>query len=201
MTSIVLFDFGGVVIRTPFELADASWRGPFDPTTDPLWRRFQAGQISERAYWHTRAAEVAPDADDPLAEFMDRLYDTAEERVVRPQLPPLLDRLDEAGLMVAVLTNDLRAFHSDAWVERITVLSRFDPVIDLSHAGVLKPAVEAFEYATKMLDVHPAEVVFCDDQPANVAGAAAHGYRSVWFDPTDVETSLARLWAEVQPPS
>lgn len=198
-TRVVLFDFGGVVIRTPFELLDSDWRGPFDTTTDPLWVQSQHGEITERDYWHQRASALHPDAEDPTFTFMRHLYEQSEDVVVRPELVRLLDDLEARGLQVAALTNDLTAFHPPDWIDRMTVIRRFDPLIDLSHVGFLKPASEAFEHALKVLDVAAADVVFLDDQKPNVAGAEAVGLRAVWFDPTRVEDSVERLLAEVGP--
>lgn len=192
---VVLFDFGGVVIRTPFELVDTGWRGPFDPAGDDLWRASMRGHITEREYWHRRASEHHPDAEDPTFAFMQALYDTDEHVVVRPEIVALVDRLQAAGLQTAVLTNDLRAFHSQEWVGRMTVIRRFDPLIDLSHVGFLKPSAEAYEHACKILDVPPEQVVFLDDQQPNIAGAVDFGLTAVWFDPTDVDGSIARLEA------
>ena len=65
----LVLDYGGVICRTTFErqpqierklgLAPGTlrWRGPFDPDTDELWRDMLADRISEREYWHRRAAE------------------------------------------------------------------------------------------------------------------------------------------------
>lgn len=195
MSRTVLFDFGGVVIKTPFELLDTPWRGPFDTTTDPMWVQSQTGVISEREYWERRAAEFHPGSADPTFDFMRPLYDVEETRIVRPEILALLDELDATGHRTAVLTNDLAAFHPDDWIERMTVIRRFSPVIDLSHVGFLKPAPEAFDHACKVLEVEPEQVVFLDDQKQNIAGAEAFGLHAVWFDPTDVEGSLDRLRA------
>jgi putative hydrolase of the HAD superfamily len=197
---VVLFDFGGVVIRTPFELHDHDWRGPFDPETDPLWVRSQTGEITEREYWHERASAYHPGAEDPTHAFMRTLYEQDEERIVRPEVRQLLDDLRAAGLRTAVLTNDLAAFHPPEWIERMSVIRRFDPLVDLSHVGVLKPQPEAFEHALKELGLSREEagtVVFVDDQRRNVAGALQAGLRAVWFDPTDVPASIGRLRAEL----
>jgi putative hydrolase of the HAD superfamily len=195
MTSLVLFDFGGVVLRTPFELFpdEVTFRGPFDPANDDLWRESIDGRISERDYWHRRAAEFHPEAEDPTYTLMRQLYETDEHRLVRPELLSLLDELQAAGLRTAVLTNDLHAFHGDAWVERITVLRRFEVVIDLSHIGFLKPAPEAYEHALKVLELPAGEVLFVDDQPLNVEGAHALGIPALRFDPTDVRGSVAAV--------
>jgi putative hydrolase of the HAD superfamily len=193
MSDTVLFDFGGVVIKTPFELVDTDWRGPFDTATDPLWLQSQTGVISERHYWDTRAREFHPDAADPTFAFMRGLYDVDEARIVRPEVVALLDELQAAGHRTAVLTNDLAAFHPEEWIDRMTVIRRFSPVIDLSHVGFLKPSAEAFEHACKELGATPDHIVFLDDQKQNVAGALDAGLRAVWFDPTDVAGSLDRL--------
>lgn len=66
----LILDFGGVVTRTLFETHDVTertlgltsgtltWRGPFDPASDPLWVSMQKHEISERDYWLARAGEV-----------------------------------------------------------------------------------------------------------------------------------------------
>ncbi len=199
-TSVVLFDFGGVVIRTPFELHRYDWHGPFDPSSDPPWEAMQRGEITEREYWHRRASVYHPDAQDPTHAFMRDLYEQDEAVIVRPEVVGLLDSLADAGLRRAVLTNDLAAFHPPEWIERMRVVRRFDPVIDLSHVGFLKPQPEAFEHALKALGLDRSDagrVVFVDDQRRNVAGALAVGMRGLWFDPTDVAGSVARVRAEV----
>ena len=206
----VLFDFGGVIIRTPFELpqpdvaADgtpldhSTWTGPFDPAADALWRRSMAEEITEREYWHERATEVVGDVEDPTLAYMRELYETDESIVVRPEMAALVAELADAGLRVAVLTNDLTKFHPQEWVDRMTITRRFDPLIDLSHVGFLKPAPQAYEHALKELDADdPSTVLFVDDQPANVEGGRAVGLTCVWFDPTDVPGSIARIHAEL----
>jgi HAD superfamily hydrolase (TIGR01509 family) len=73
----------------------------------------------------------------------------------------------------------------------------FDPLIDLSHTGFLKPAPEAFARALEILDELPSRVVFVDDQPHNVAGAREMGLVGVWFDVTDPAGSVRRVEAAI----
>lgn len=198
MKPLVLFDFGGVVLRTPFELLPehVTWRGPFGPAGhDELWDRSvdPDDDYHERDYWHDRSAQEHPDADDPTFALMRDLYEVEEDRLIRPEMLALLTRLDRAGHRLAVLTNDMRKFHGQAWVDRMTVLQRFEEVIDLSTIGFLKPAPEAYEHAVKVLDVDPADILFVDDQPPNVAGAEDYGIPSVRFMPWDVDGSIARI--------
>lgn len=191
--STVLFDFGGVVIRTPFELDTDGGRGPFDPSTDAEWQRFQSGEMTERDYWHRRAARQFPDSDDPTFDYMKTLYETDEARVVRPEMRAYVADLQDRGYRTAALTNDLAAFHDQTWIDRMTILREFEPLIDLSHVGFLKPSPEAYAHALKVLGTTGEDVVFLDDQPANVAGAREAGITAVRFDPTDVDGSIAAL--------
>lgn len=195
MKPLVLFDFGGVVLRTPFELLPdhVTWRGPFGPAGhDDLWDRSvdPDDDYHERDYWHDRSAELHPDADDPTFALMRDLYEVEEGRLVRPEVLGLLDGLVAAGYRVAVLTNDMRRFHGEEWVARMRVLDRFEEVVDLSTIGFLKPSPEAYDHTLRVLDVPASAILFVDDQPPNVEGARDRGIDAVRFDPTAVDASI-----------
>lgn len=194
----LLLDFGGVVIRTPFELlhrvGSPGWTGPFDPGADTLWQEMQAGVISERDYWDRRAEEVVPDHEDPVWGMMNILFAPPSAEVVRPEMLELLAEVDRP----AVLTNDLSRFHGPQWLESMGLEAVFDPLIDLSYMGVLKPAPGAYAHAVETLGVGPDEIVFVDDQPKNIAGAEAFGLRVVWFDVTDPAESVMRIRKELE---
>lgn len=185
------------MIRTPFELNDYPWQGPFDPTSDDLWLQSQRGQITEREYWQRRTASLYPDDADPTFTFMRTLYEQPEGAIVRPEVVGLIDDLRAGQVRVAALSNDLAAFHPPEWIRRMTIMARFDPLIDLSHTGVLKPEPAAFRYALDQLGVDGTEVVLLDDQVPNVEGAREAGLGAVWFDVTDVPGSVTRMRAEL----
>ena len=141
----VVFDFGGVVIRTPFEMASGERRlgllpggiglaGPFDPASDPLWRRFRAGEFTELGYWHRqvdRYAEMIGAGEDRLRSLMDSLFDAPRDEVLRPDTWQLRRTLIESGLRVAALTNDLSRFHDAVGLHQPGLLQqgfRFDHV-------------------------------------------------------------------------
>lgn len=188
----LLLDFGGVVIKTPFELLDGvgspPWFGPFDPESDELWQRMQSGSITERQYWELRSRELFDDAD-PVATLMRTVFDRPEYEVVRPEIVHLLDHVARP----AALTNDLARFHDAEWIARMPIVGRFEPLIDLSFEGVLKPAPEAFLLACERLRLDPEDVLFVDDQPGNVAGARSVGMKTVWFDVTDPGSSTREI--------
>jgi putative hydrolase of the HAD superfamily len=193
----VVLDFGGPVLLTPFERVAAlerslrvapgtfAWRGPFDPAADPLWRAMQAGELTERAYWAARAAEVAAVSGEPgVPAMMARLFDGPEAELVRPEARDLVADARAAGLETAVLTNDLYDFHDQAWIDRMGILAEVGCVVDASRHGTRKPAPDAYRLVLDRLGVAADQTVFVDDQPANAAGAEAAGMRAVWFDVT-----------------
>lgn len=191
----LLLDFGGVVIKTPFEMlhrvGSPPWFGPFDPAADDVWRRMQDGELSERDYWRLRASELYRDTNEPTRQLMATVFAPPGDQVVRPETLALVRRIGGA----AVLTNDLAAFHDDIWLADMGLAGVFDPLVDLSHVGYLKPSPQSFSHALKSMGVTADEVVFVDDQPHNVAGAEAFGMAAVWFDVTDPAASIDRVTA------
>ena len=197
-----VFDLGGVVLRNPFEMArDLERRkglapgefgvlGPFDPSRDQAWQRRLACEISEREYWAQQAS-----SSQTTFELMHELYDVPEDRITRPEMVDLIDDLEHRGFRITALTNDLSRHHSAEWISRISILRRFDPLIDLSEPGVFKPDPGAFLHALEALAAEPDELLFIDDAPENVRAAREIGIPTVEFDALDVAGSLDRIRA------
>lgn len=212
----VVFDFGGPVLKTPFEMltyfeqqralpaGSIRWRGPFDPPSDDLWRAMQTGLVSERAYWQQRAEQLAPYTGGArLVDLFDALFDAPAALLVRPEAEEFLARCQASGLRTAILTNDLRTFHGPDWIGRIAFLGAVDCVVDGSVSGYLKPDRRAYQTVLDELGVAAENTVFIDDQPANIAGAERAGLQPVWFDvraPADSYRRAAAAAGLAQPP-
>lgn len=192
----LVLDFGGPVLLTPFELTERAeqrlglpagslaWRGPFDPGSDAEWRDVAAGRLSERRYWANRAREFASLTAQPggIRELIGALYEDSEDVLVREGALALMSDARDAGLPVGILTNDLGAFHPQAWVDALQVLRLADALVDGSQVGILKPDPRIYRMITERLAVEPSDVVFLDDQPVNLAGAIAVGMTAVPVD-------------------
>ena len=208
MTALVL-DFGGPVLKTPFELlrggeqrvglapGTLAWSGPFDPESDDLWRSMQAGEITERRYWQLRVDEFAAvtGREATFQGLMEVLFDADEDDLLRPLARPLVQDAKAAGHAVAVCTNDMAAFHDAAWIAHMTILEQMDVIVDGSIEHVLKPDPRIFSLLTDRLGVEATDCVFVDDQPGNVDGARAVGMSALWFDVTDPERSYSQVRA------
>lgn len=204
----LLLDIGGVVLRSGHEMLArlgerspelapvTDRRGRLGPEPDPRWELALDATLGERAYWAERAAELgALTGDGPdLPRLMDRLY--RGDDLVRPAARALMQDVADAGGTVAALTNDLAAIHGDADVARHPLFSLFDPLVDGSLTGVLKPDPVAYRLALEALGgPDPADVVFLDDMPANVDGARAAGLTTVWVDLADPDAAFDRARA------
>lgn len=206
-TRALVLDFGGPVLLTPFELvADQPGtpaydllheRGPLATTDhpDPVWESVQSGEVTERAYWDARAGEwdeLGGHGAD-IRAMIEHLYSPARPGLVRDQARRLVRDARAAGVPIGILTNDLRAFHTEEWIEEIEIVGEVDVVVDGSVEGHLKPDPRLYELLAERLRVGYQDMVFLDDQSANIRGAEDLGIPSVWFDVADPDASYAEV--------
>jgi putative hydrolase of the HAD superfamily len=199
----VVLDFGGPVLRTPFELlrvgeravgltaGTLDWNGPFDPASDADWQLMQSGGITERDYWQRKADRFAEltGRDATFQGLMDVLFSADEADLVRPEAAALVSDARAAGIAVAVCTNDMQAFHGEAWVARMSILRDLDALVDGSVEHVLKPDPRIYGMVLDRLELPASSCLFVDDQPGNIEGARAVGMATEWFDVTAPEAS------------
>ncbi|WP_420336276.1 HAD-IA family hydrolase [Roseibium sp.] len=201
----LVLDFGGVVTRTLFETHDLTekalglpggtltWKGPFDPETDPLWQSMQADEISERDYWRKRTEDVARLTGRPwteMSDFVKAARGADPEAVMRPEALAAIDRTRKAGKKLAILSNELDLFYGAEFREKLPFLRDFDVIVDATYTGILKPDPRAYALCYKELDLPAPACVFVDDQLRNIAGADAAGMQTVHFDVLDPAASF-----------
>ncbi len=203
----LILDFGGVVTRTMFETHDITeralglpassltWRGPFDPATDPLWVAMQDRRITERDYWLTRAAEVGRLVGEEWSDmqtFVRRARGADAELVLRPEARDAITRAKAAGLRLAILSNELDLFYGIEFRKRFPLIDLFDIIVDATYTGILKPDPRAYEQVLAEVGLDRADCVFVDDQKKNIEGAEAVGLPYVHFDVTRPADSYAQ---------
>jgi putative hydrolase of the HAD superfamily len=196
----LVLDFGGVISRTLFEtharteralgLASGTltWRGPFDPASDPLWRDMQAGRISERDYWLTRSRETGRligEDWDRMDQFVRWARGDDPAAIVRPEAVAAIRIAKAAGRKLAILSNELDLFYGADLRKQMPMLADFDVIVDATYTGILKPDPRAYVAVTDALRMPADTCVFVDDQARNIEGARAVGMRTVLFDVTN----------------
>jgi putative hydrolase of the HAD superfamily len=191
--SAVLWDFGGVILTSPFEAfnrLEARIGVPPDTirrinATDPdrnAWARFERSDISAAQFDEAFSEEAA------RAGFAIRGADVLMvlKGDIRPEMVRALDLVKAAGFKTACLTNNM--IGGDGVTERPTnrreaeidlIMERFDAIVESSKVGVRKPEPRFYEIACEMLSVSPAECVFLDDLGINLKPAAGMGMRTI----------------------
>jgi len=82
-------------------------------------------------------------------------------------------------LLLASNTNEL---HSRQFLRQFAdVLRNMDAVVLSHEIGVRKPKAGFFEHCQRLADCAPAECLFIDDLPRNVAGARALGWQGIVY--------------------
>lgn len=210
MTSALILDFGGVVTRTLFEThavtekalglaaGTLDWLGPFDTSTDPLWVSMQNGEITERDYWLIRAKEVGAlvgeDWND-MQTFVRRARGADADLVLRPEARDAILKAKEAGLKLAILSNELDLFYGIEFRQRFPLIELFDVIVDATYTKILKPDPRSYELVLAELNLPKEACVFVDDQKKNIDGADAIGLPNVHFDVTQPAAGYARALA------
>ncbi|MCU1502275.1 MAG: putative hydrolase [Ilumatobacteraceae bacterium] len=188
MIKAVLWDFGGVILSSPFE-AFNKYEAEHDLPTDFL-RTINATNPHENAWARLERSDISAMEFD--TEFANE-SEAAGHRVpgadvlailagdVRDEMVALLDELKASGYRLACLTNNIGGQHSsNERSETIAaIMARFDVVVESSKIGVRKPEVQFYETACNLLGVDPSECVFLDDLGVNLKPAAEMGMTTI----------------------
>ena len=91
-----------------------------------------------------------------------------------------------------MLSNDAYTFIGREFFARRPEFAELDAFVDAADIGVRKPDAEAYLRAAAALGVQPREVVFLDDTPECVDGAARVGMAAVLVDPLNKTPAFDR---------
>jgi putative hydrolase of the HAD superfamily len=203
----VLWDFGGVILTSPFDAFARYERDNGLPSdfirsinaTNPdtnAWAKFERTDVSFDEFCMLFEAEAAALGQRVDARQIMALLDGE----LRPQMVSALHRLKAEGFLLALLTNNVvSAPKGDGEGKRLgthgrdEVIALFDYVVESSVVGFRKPEPAFYEAACAGLKVEPTECVFLDDLGINLKPAAAMGMRTIKVGDPDV--ALAELEA------
>lgn len=204
----LVLDFGGVISRMLFEThplteqalglvpGTLTWKGPFDPSTDPLWQDMQADKLSERDYWMDRTREVGRlvgEDWDSMETFVQRARGADVGAVIRPEAVETIHAAKAAGKRLAILSNELDLFYGADFRSRLPLLQLFDVIVDATYTSILKPDPRAYASVIEALGLPAGECVFVDDQKRNADGGARAGMQVVHFDVLHPAASFDRV--------
>lgn len=189
----VVFDFGGVVATTEQRLIVEFLMGSFPISVKETnwllakWTLHLRHEGDEREFWENYATsldlELPPDW---LAQFHH-----TQACALHP-IPETLDaimKLQQQGYSTAMLSN-VTVQHA-AIIRKLGYYNLFHPTLLSYEIGVRKPHARAYRLLLEQLSLPPSEILFIDDQNANVRAARRLGIHGIHFTrPEKLERAL-----------
>lgn len=195
----VLFDFGGVILSSPFEAFAAYERRAGLPkgfiravnATDPdrnAWARLERSELDlERFVVEFEREALALGHSVDGIEVIACLHGD-----LRPRMVDAIRRCRERH-STALLTNNFLTGNPD-WSSGGSfgpILDLFDVVVESSVVGVRKPEPAFYELALDRLGVQARDAVFLDDLGVNLKPARSMGMTTIKV--TDPDAALDEL--------
>ena len=193
MLRAVFFDFGGVVLSSPFEAFNRYEADNAIPRD--FIRRVNSVNSDSNAWARLERSELSPvDFDEVFATESEALGHRIPgshilallHGEIRPEMVRAIDTVKRLGFLTACLTNNvLSEPKEDSTLDAnkraaiAAILAKFDAVIESSKVGVRKPEPSFYEIACSTVGVSPDECVFLDDLGINLKPAAAMGMTTI----------------------
>lgn len=183
----VIFDFGGVLVRTADAGGRRKWEHRLGLASGELDRMVFASELSDRSMvglatqrdiWQYIGARYGLD-DDTLLQLRRDFWagDHLDEELVR-----FLGEL-RPRYKTAILSNAWPGAR-EMFNERFDLGTAADLFVISSEEGVAKPDPRIYHITLERLGVSPHEAIFVDDFIENVEGAQAVGMAGVLFRST-----------------
>jgi len=197
----VLFDFGGVILSSPFE-AFAAYEKEIGLPTDTI-RKINATDPDSNAWAQFERREVSTEEFVLLfeEEALALGYELDAQRILeglhgslRPSMVEALSKCS-SKFKTAMLTNNITPMGEQDLDEDVQkVVEIFDLLIESSIEGCRKPEEKFYEVACERLNVKPENCVFLDDLGINLKPARAMGMTTIKvIDPEDAIKELYEI--------
>jgi putative hydrolase of the HAD superfamily len=200
--SAVIFDLGGVLTESPIRSFTAYEREAGLPeglivrlnSTDPhtnAWARFERNELDVAGFSAAFEAEAA--AAGHRVEAARVLEALRGE--LRPAMVAAVRRLREAGLPLALLSNNVAPMERTGALGEL--LGLFDAIVESSVEGVRKPEPEIYERALARLSaavgrrIEATDCAYMDDLGINLKPARQLGFSTIKV--VDPAVALAQL--------
>jgi putative hydrolase of the HAD superfamily len=204
----VLWDFGGVILTSPFEAFRRYEREAGLP--EDFIRGLNARNADANAWAKMERSEVSLDEFVALfeSEALAQGHKLDGWRVlqalsgdIRPQMVDALRRC-KAAFRVACITNNMKhgegpgmARSAEKAAAVAEIMTLFEHVVESSKLGWRKPDPRIYRHACELLDVAPERCIYLDDLGVNLKPARAMGMRTIKVG--DPDTAIAELEAMV----
>jgi len=198
MLKAVIFDVGGVLIRTSSRAGREKWAARLGMDawefetfifSGESGRQAQLGQKTTVAHWRW-LGDYFKLAETDLAGMQRDFFagDTMNEPLVA-----YIKRLRQANYRTGLLSNFMdEARH--VWTKIYPFIDQFDGIIISAEVGLVKPDPKIYHLAAASVGVDLAEALFIDDFKENIEAAKKLGMQTVHYtDPEAAQQQLVEL--------
>jgi putative hydrolase of the HAD superfamily len=207
----VLWDFGGVILSSPFE-AFNRYEAEIGLPKDFI-RSLNARNGDTNAWAKMERSEVS------LEGFVELFEEEARQQGhkldgwrilqslsgdIRPQMVEALRRCKQA-FRVACITNNMKhgegpgmARSADKAKDVAEIMLLFEHVVESSKLGLRKPDPRIYQHACDLLGVQPEDCVYLDDLGINLKPARALGMRTIKVGDPDVAIDELQAMVGIQ---
>jgi putative hydrolase of the HAD superfamily len=181
----VIFDLGGVVLESPFQViaryerehglpAGAINRVVVAAGEQGAWARLERGELTVETFGEPFEADCR--ARGLRVDARRLMREIGQAARPRPLMLEAIRRLRAKGLRVAALTNN--------WLDGGRPLGdglreHFDVFVESASVGLRKPDPRIYALVCRRLGVAPEQAVFLDDIGRNLKAARALGMRTI----------------------
>jgi putative hydrolase of the HAD superfamily len=197
----VLWDFGGVILSSPFDAFAEYEREIGLPagfirglnTTNPhtnAWARFERSEIPPEEFCRAFEAEARAAGGELQGERIIACLSGE----VRPNMVAALRKV-ASRYKTACLTNNVKGAKRSPEKQSAVaeIMAIFDAVVESSKVGVRKPEPAFYRHACEILEIEPHRAIFLDDLGINLKPAREMGMATIKVG--DPEQALDELEA------
>ncbi|KAM3937048.1 acyl-CoA dehydrogenase family member 10 [Leptodactylus fuscus] len=185
----VVFDMGGVLLPSPYRLAE-DWEIRNNVPNGTImqaiqtggdggpWMKYMRGELSAPAFVQEFGNLCSNITGRPVSvhSFLTDL--TSKEMAKQlPEMTEAIQCIKAEGLKTAILSNNFFLHSGESFlpVDR----SQFNVVIESCIEGICKPDPRIYQLCAKCLGVQPTEAIFLDDIGQNLKAAAQVGFHTI----------------------
>ena len=199
MNKAIIFDWGGVFMRTTDYTPRHSWdrelglpAGSVEKAVhgSEIWRSAQRGEVSLDDYWHQTGIELTL-----TSEQTNQLrYDFYSGDIIDTETVTLLNNLYEASIPCGLMSNNSLDLLDT--LKKHKLFGLFTACVISAQIGVMKPSPEAYQAILDKMTVPAPNALFIDDFIENVEGARKVGMAAIHYTPDLDLKSLVFEWLE-----
>ena len=144
--------------------------------SDEMNKTYKEGKMTDDEYWSWAIGQWGIDL--PVQEIIDLLIEGYE---VNEDVVKVVKEVREKGYKTLICTNNFPA-RINGLDKRLGLLDNFDAYVFSYEIGATKPSTKIFQTLVDKSGVQAEEIVFADDNNANLAGAKEVGIQAFFYE-------------------